>query len=317
MTTSLYDKYYSEHNKVYMYGLIKKIVQKEYNTDISSNEAYNLFFKTNFHEVFHKINTEDISDLNRLLLTTQLNFFEENLHKISEVVGHEEEKLVVNNEEYIEGNKVPDELDSNYIIYSHKRVINLKNSSRFSYKLVTPIPIKNKPVRIEKVIIPIESMLPITAVLFIEINKHIVELYIRGTTKFNEREFGIYVPHYEKDMLISNDSISVLYKNILHKPIAKSCDVYEIQNIHKNKLIISICRLHEFKKNDYIQVCNYKKVNVTSSIFRNELFMITNIITNEDTIELECEIPDNILSVLTKGLFIMNMSIQNIIHVTC
>ena len=43
--SSLYDKYYSEHNRTYMYNLIQNIIRKDYNIDIASNETYNQFSK--------------------------------------------------------------------------------------------------------------------------------------------------------------------------------------------------------------------------------------------------------------------------------
>ena len=46
--SSLYDKYHSDHNRNYMYSLIKNIIFKEHKLDVSLNETYNHFFQTNF-----------------------------------------------------------------------------------------------------------------------------------------------------------------------------------------------------------------------------------------------------------------------------
>jgi len=65
--TSLYDKYYSEHNRTYMYKLINDMILKDYKVNISNNETYNQFFQTNFINTFKAVNTEDIKDADRVL----------------------------------------------------------------------------------------------------------------------------------------------------------------------------------------------------------------------------------------------------------
>ena len=57
---SLYDKYHSEHNKNYMYDLIKNIVLQETSIDITNNSKYKQIYNTNYSGVFQKINTDTI-----------------------------------------------------------------------------------------------------------------------------------------------------------------------------------------------------------------------------------------------------------------
>ena len=78
---SLYDKYHSAHNKNYMYELIKNVIHKEYEVDITSIKSYNDFFEMNYKESFLKTDTEDIKDINKHLLDTQISFFQENILK--------------------------------------------------------------------------------------------------------------------------------------------------------------------------------------------------------------------------------------------
>ena len=53
--SSLYDKYYSQHNRTYMYNLIKNLILKDHTIDISINDTYNQFFETNFMNTFKKL----------------------------------------------------------------------------------------------------------------------------------------------------------------------------------------------------------------------------------------------------------------------
>jgi len=76
---SLYDKYYSSHNHDYMYELTKDLLYKEHLIDVTLNKPYNDFFEVNFRETFRKIDTEDIKDLNKHLLDTQISFFNDNV----------------------------------------------------------------------------------------------------------------------------------------------------------------------------------------------------------------------------------------------
>ena len=77
---SLYDKYHSQQNKNYMYELIANIVKKEYDSDPTQIKSYNDAYESNFKNAFHKINTDDIKEVNKELLDTQVNYFVSNLY---------------------------------------------------------------------------------------------------------------------------------------------------------------------------------------------------------------------------------------------
>ena len=72
---SLYDKYHSEHNKQYMYDLIKKIILKETGFDISNNGKYQQIYNSNYSGIFQSINTDSIIELNKELLDSQTKIF--------------------------------------------------------------------------------------------------------------------------------------------------------------------------------------------------------------------------------------------------
>ena len=176
-TVSLYDKYHSEHNKKYMYNLITNLLQKEYSVDMSSNSMYNQFFETNFMNTFKDVETEDIKDLNKHLLDTQLDYYQ---NFISKHTSGETSKEGESSKQTIKEDKepVPDSSNGeNSIIYSLQRIINFQQSNRYSYRIQNKI---KKECQIEKVILPIEDnylfALPVIIISFD--NKH-VELHLR------------------------------------------------------------------------------------------------------------------------------------------
>lgn len=286
--TSLYDKYYSEHNRSYMYKLINDMILKDYKVNVSNNETYNQFFQTNFINTFNAVNTEDIKDLNNHLLTTQLEYFQNFILKQNQLTK-------------VEGSDTIDD----FIVYSLKRKINLKLSSRHNFRITLP----TKIFQIDKIIIPIEdSELFMNPIIFVSIDKVSVELHLRGTIKLHNREHGIYSPFYEKNILVTEDIVRIQFRNQLFN-INNGCDVYKIVDNTDNKIVVN-SELKEFKEGDYIRINNYEsKEGIDTSILKKQ-YRIISVHKKGDNIELEFEEP---LSDV-KGLYIMNLSLQNTIH---
>lgn len=286
--TSLYDKYYSEHNRTYMYKLINDMILKDYKVNVSNNETYNQFFQTNFINTFNAVNTEDIKDLNNHLLTTQLEYFQNFILKQNQLTKADDSETI-----------------DDFIVYSLKRKINLKLSSRHNFRITLP----TKVFQIDKIIIPIEeSELFMNPILFVTIDKVSVELHLRGTIKLHNREYGIYSPFYEKNILVTEDIVRIQFRNQLFN-VNDGCDVYKIVNNTDNKIVVN-SKLSEFKEGDYIRIYNYEnKEGIETSILKKQ-YRITCIHKKDDNIELELE--DNLPDV--KDLYIMNLSLQNTIH---
>ena len=72
---SLYEQFYSETNKEYMYSFIGKIVQKELDYDISSEDNNYSIFLEHMKEVFDSNDTDDITVLNKVLLDKQVDTY--------------------------------------------------------------------------------------------------------------------------------------------------------------------------------------------------------------------------------------------------
>ena len=145
-------------------------------------------------------------------------------------------------------------------------------------------------------------------ILFVTIDKVSVELHLRGTIKLQNREYGIYSPFYEKNILVTEDIVRIQFRNQLFN-VNDSCDVYKIVNNTDNKIVVKSV-LKEFKEGDYIRIYNYEnKEGIETSILKKQ-YRITCIHKKDDNIELDLE--DNLPDV--KDLYIMNLSLQNTIH---
>ena len=286
--TSLYDKYYSEHNRTYMYKLINDMILKDYKVNVSNNETYNQFFQTNFMNTFNAVNTEDIKDLNNHLLTTQIEYFQNFILKQTELTKLEESDII-----------------DNFIVYSLKRKINFKLSSRHNFRITLP----TKIFQIDKIIAPIEdSELFMNPILLVTIGKTTIELHLRGTIKLHNREHGIYTPIFEKNIMVTEDTIRIQLRNQLFNT-RDGCDVYKIVDNTDNKIVIK-ADFREFKEGDYIRINNYEsKEGIDASILKKQ-YRIISVHKKDDNIELELE--DNLPDV--KYLYIMNLSLQNTIH---
>ena len=307
--SSLYDKYYSQHNRTYMYNLIKNLILKDHTIDISTNDTYNQFFETNFMNTFKSIDTEDIKDLNNHLLNTQMEYFQNfiikqpNLVKSTELVTNDttvndkvNDNKIINNDESI-----------NIIIHSIQRNINLQNSSRHNFRIKNPM--KQKKISIDKVIIPIEdTQLFMNPILLVSIDTQTVELHLRGTITLRNRDYGIYSPFYETILCLNSDIFRIQFKNQLHN-VRINCDVYKIKTCEDDEITLISTDKNEFKIGDYIRICNFENVELEDETCLKEQYKILDILEQE---YLSLKLNKKINSL--ENLYVMNISLQNTIY---
>ena len=293
---SLYDKYHSKHNKDYMYDLITNLIQKENNINLKNNEIYNQFFETNFINTFRIVDTEELTDLNKHLLDKQIEYFNNFISKQS---NYEQNEPVIQEEE----------LRDNVIIHSLNRNINLKNSSRHNFRIKNPI--KSKLCQLEKVIIPIEDIsLFMNPIIVVSLDTKYIELHLRGTMKLRDREYGIYAPFYEDSFTLSSDILRIQFKNQLFH-IDNYCDVYKVLS-YKDNIITIECDVDQFKEGDYIRICNFETIDLQDDTCLKKQYKIQNINHNKNKLDLTINNCKDIMN----GLYIMNMSLQNSIHIS-
>ncbi len=287
---SLYDKYYSTHNKNYMKELINDIIYKEYNFDIKENTTYNQFFETNFINTFNSINTEDIKDLNNHLLNTQIKYFKDFILKKNILTKKQDNISLINDK----------------IIHSLYRNINLNSSSRYNYRIKSTI--KDNDYFIEKVIIAIEDNdLFINPILILSIDMINIELHLRGIITLKHRDYGIYTPFYEQTLSLKNDISNIQFKDQFHQ-IQNYSDVYKIIECDDKKITINANK-SEFKIGDYIHIYNFENIELDDKNNLKHNYKIEEILQQDNLI-----LTINKKISLIEGLYIMNISLQNSIH---
>ena len=305
--SSLYDKYYSQHNRTYMYNLIKNLILKDHTIDISTNDTYNQFFETNFMNTFKSVDTEDIKDLNNHLLNTQMEYFQNFIIKQPNLV---KSTGLITNDKTVNDNK--SEIESkdetkDFIIHSIQRNINLQNSSRHNFRIKNPM--KQINTSIDKVIIPIEdSQLFMNPILLVSVDTQTVELHLRGTITLRNREYGIYSPFYETILRLNSDICRIQFKNQLHN-VRRDCDVYKINSCEEDEITLISTDKNEFKIGDYIRICNFENVELEDETCLKEQYKILDIL-EQDHLSLKL----NKKTTSLDNLYVMNISLQNTIY---
>ena len=305
--SSLYDKYYSQHNRIYMYNLIKNLILKDHTIDISTNDTYNQFFETNFMNTFKSVDTEDIKDLNNHLLNTQMEYFQNFIIKQPNLV--KSTGLITNN---IKVNDNKSEIESkdetkDFIIHSIQRNINLQNSSRHNFRIKNPM--KQTNISIDKVILPIEDThLFMNPLLLVSVDTQTVELHLRGTITLRNREYGIYSPFYETILRLNSDICRIQFKNQLHN-VRRNCDVYKIKSCEEDEITLISTDKNEFKIGDYIRICNFENVELEDETCLKEQYKILEI-SNQEHLCLKI----NKKTTSVDNLYVMNISLQNTIY---
>ena len=91
---SLYDQFHSDINKKFMYDMIKNIIQKEMNIDISLEpENYNHFISS-LPKIFNDNNVDEIEEINKILLDYNIEYFANKLKKTEPIIKDEFERLL-------------------------------------------------------------------------------------------------------------------------------------------------------------------------------------------------------------------------------
>ncbi len=284
---SLYDKYHSQHNKVYMYNLISNLIKEELSYDCKSNETYNQFFETNFINTFQSVISEDLKEFNQHLLDTQVKYVRDFLSKDKSLA--------------------PVTSITPTILHSVKRKIHLTKSSRVSYRIENPNPTEAL-VEVDKVILPIEDNdLFSSYVINLSLENTTIELYLRGTIEMRHRSYGIYSPFQEIIFQLNQPTLNVQFTNGLSVPSVQG-DVFKIDSLQPNKLLIE-STADEFQVGDYIRICNLDQIDISDPTSLHKHYKIKHRQQNDGF----CELKINQTKVSFKGCYVMNVSLQHTI----
>jgi len=267
---------------------------------MSDNSTYNQFFETNFINTFKAVETENLEDLNKHLLDTQLNYYDQFISKQRETKVNKEINNIVE-----EVTVEQDTIEQHTIIHSLRRIINLQNSSRFNYRINNEF--QGKECQIEKVILPIEdTALFMSPVLIICLETTYIDLHLRGTMKLGHRDYGVYTPFYESGFQLNSEKPRIQFNNQLLN-IKKDCDVYKIEAYEEGSITLTYNK-GEFLENDYIRVCNFEGIELDDDSCLKDQYKVLEIKDNKLIIDTK--------DVIKEGLYVMNLSIQHSIHLS-
>lgn len=313
---SIYDKYHSQHNKDYMYNLIKDIVLKETRFDISNNQTYKNIYNQNYSAVFESINTDNLIDLNKELLDTQAKLFidditkstnnnypEEKHTRIEDILQDREKQ----NQEFktlpsIKNDNI-NKLSTSLVINSLEREFDLStNLFNFKYSCQS-----SQILHIQEIILPYTTSSLVSSpiiYLYYKLNNlyinHSLQLHnVIEITKYNKYLF--YKP-VEPITIELEKSMYFEIRNHLSQQINyNQSDYIPIQSIrlHKKELHITISH-NIFMKQDFITI--HKDKHTNSKLY-NELYKIKDIINHKTII---CDWPYETIEDFEDNLFILS-----------
>ena len=349
---SLYEQFHSDINKNYMFDMIKDIIKKEIEVDISSDESNKEYYLSTFEPIFKENDLDDIADMNKILLDHHIEYFIRKFKQPEKDIQNEYEKLLqdrenslnktsertnitdINNLQIEEEVKEVEDVEEEQIVEKVEKVkkekeyktVNINssqrtniNSSRFNYKVdlfkksIQSNEIKN----VSKVILPIEDnyifSIPVINITIPELNCNIL-MQQEKVIETEHRKYGIF-ESLDNHTIRKRDvpRITINIKDVTGKKYNYS-DILKVNIVEiKDNIILFTCS--NIRSNDY-QVNDYIKV------INNNTFQLLQALQNPLKIE---GIKDNIIVChldihIDDGTYnnidmkIMNMSNQNIVY---
>ena len=306
---SLYDQYYSDLNRDYMYGLVKDIIKREYDIDINDEEE-KVYFSKKMNEVFNNNNVEEITDINKILLDECVDYMKDKYYKENIVnnvetedplqrmireresqldppkkndnifsrINHQSKEVLTDNviSEPISEEKEEEKTDEDILvgIPSSHRISPKSSRYRYSIQLSKEGIDVNKLKIISKLIIPIEDnylfSIPILLLVIKELNIHL-HLQQKDIIQNRYNEVAVYEP-IEKIPIQSTD-IDKININIMDVSGIeyKNNDILKINLLEiKDDIIIFTCS--NINENDYHK-------NDTIRIINNDVYNLMDHLT--------------------------------------
>jgi len=195
--TSLYDKYYSQINKDYIYNLSCKIIKEEFNIDVSNDKYYKDIYEKNITDAFNETDTDNIVELNRKLLYLQINSYKSYNSNSSNSSNNRNEK-------------------SSLILNASERIID-ENDSIYDFKINT----QKGDYILEYLLLPKEDNIIFSNPLII-ININNLDIFLKLSSSYflNNRTFLEYIP-INKKKISFNEISRIQIKNSLNYSLKK------------------------------------------------------------------------------------------------
>ena len=348
---SLYDKYHSDMNMDYMYNMLSQIIKKDINVDISNNNEYKKIFIENAKNIFKEVNSDEISDINKVLLDKHIIEFKQKLQPVEENINIEDRyndliqsrniplvENVTNNEikdnpfmniksttletidespvsvKEVVSDNLEEDILPKYKISSNKRS-NIQ-SSRFNYTYnLEKNDIKSSKLKfISKVVIPIEENYIFSSpILFLKIKELNLECSLELDHVMNEngKKYGYYKSLEDHEINCNTDLEKI------------TIDIRDITETRYENTDIAKVNIIEIEEKDIVFTCTnvednysvgeYVKIinNYTKDFKNNYPLKINNIIDNKIYCDYKSKVSKKITDVDMK---LLNTSNQNIIY---
>jgi len=344
---SLFEQFFSDINKNFMYDMVSKIFLKDHNINITEDENNRLILSNKMDKIFKDNNLDDISTINKVLLDEMLNDmkqkyikeeinndYEKSLEKlikerdqpiIEKSEDAENKETSVDNlfkmEEKKNETKIEEKeiLPSTTINFNSNRRIN-GNSSRYNYIVdLKKEDINSRDlVEISKLIIPIEKNYLFSVPLLLLIIKELdISIYLQQEQLIsnNNNTIGIYKP-IETYRIKSKDvdRITVDIRDMTGIKY-RGRDILTINIIEiKNNVLIFTCSSiskNNYKVKDMVRVLNNNTFEIRLLELLSNPLQINAIKDNMVFCLLETKEEDKVYNDI--DMKIINISNQNLL----
>ena len=279
---SLHDMYFSKQNKNYMYDLLFKSILQETGYNIQNDEKYINLYRYHYASVFHRIDTDDIIDLNREVLNSIGSLILKDIRENSIQKPLQTELKSVSKSESKTPNAfqssatiVHDTSSKNIVLYSVQRLS--KSLNRYNFEInVSFTEFIPTTLTLVKNSNNSENSLfsnPNLNVLFNDTEN--IVFSVKETKAFNDKEYityGSVLP----DKIKCEKTLKVQIRNYLMNNPLETSDIYEIVKRKKIKyenidyLCLELKDTSEFESGSEVGLFSIEseaEINIKTSLF--------------------------------------------------
>ena len=217
--------YFSKQNKNYMYDLLFKSILNEAGYNIQNDQKYINLYRYHYASVFHRIDTDNIIDLNREVLNSIGSLILKDIHQCA-LQQSVPENLTVPESNPMKTTIVQDTPLANIVLYSNQRLSNSLNRYNFSmnvnFKEFMPTTLTLiKDVREQNSLFSNPNL----NVLFNDTEN--IMFSLKDTRALNDKEYLTYEPILA-DKIQCDETLKIQIRNYLMQNPLETSDVYDV-----------------------------------------------------------------------------------------
>ena len=284
---SLYDMYFSKKNKNYMYETISKLIQEEIGFDISHSSHHIEIYRRNYPLIFHNINTDELSVLNKELINHMGDIY---LKELKDTTTIPNTPKIISEENTLKHEiKIQEKKFKNFTIHSSYR--NSNSLNRYNFNINVDFSEFN-PKKIT--LIKEDNNLFSNPSIIVQFNgTDNLQFSLKETKSFNDKEYYTYECITE-DTIQCKTILNIKILNYLMMTPLENRDIYKINMIkpikHNDKdyLCLQIDN-HDIRENDELGLLYDNKI--VKSLFVKKCvqnYILTNLETVDYTKEHSC-----------------------------